>query len=265
MTGVQTCALPICPPPSTLRSHVRLRYAKSDRLIALSHLETMHALLRAFRRAGLPMAFSQGFHPKPRVSFGPALPVGVESRCELIDVELVGSMDGPEVQVRLAPQLPEGLTLLSAESLLPGAPSIGETLRAIHYVAVFPHDSWPEAELAARIEDFTGRDRVVIHRAVAPKNRDRRHHQKIAERKQREIDLKHIVTHIGLDGPDRVAFSLRVDPAGSARPAEVLAAIFGEHGTPPQGVKVQKEGVSLARTEREGPSGQPRAPRYLDA
>jgi radical SAM-linked protein len=244
---------------------VRIRYAKGGRLAALSHLETMHALLRAFRRAGLAMAFSQGYHPKPRVSFGPALPVGVESRCEIVELELVGAADAALVQERLDSQLPVGLTLLSVELLPPGAPGIGEILRGMHYVAVFKDLSWTQARLAERVEAFHEMASAIVHRTAAPKNRDRRRHQKIAERKQREIDLKEIVTHLAVDGPGRVAFSLRVDPAGSARPAEVLAALFGEHGMPPAGVKVLKEGMSLARTERVGPQGQPRAPRYLDA
>jgi hypothetical protein len=78
--------------------------------------------------------------------------------------------------------------------------------------------------------------------------------------------LKEIVTHLELDGPGTVAFSLRADPSGSAKPAEVLAAIFGENGAPPRGVKVLKEGVSFARSgQSRSPQGQPRAPRYLDA
>jgi radical SAM family uncharacterized protein/radical SAM-linked protein len=253
------------PAPSPVRSHVRIRYGKLGRLVALSHLETMHALLRAFRRAGLPMAYSQGYHPKPKVSFGPALSVGVESCCELIDLELVGSADAADVAARLAPQLPEGLLLQSVDLLVPGAASIGESLRALHYVAVFPADSWTETALRARVEAFERQEQALVHRSAPPRNRDRKRHQKIAERKQREINLKEIVTHLGVEGPGRVAFSLRVDPAGSARPAEVLAAIFGEPGMPPTGVKVLKEGVSLARTERDEPQGQPRAPRYLDA
>jgi hypothetical protein len=76
--------------------------------------------------------------------------------------------------------------------------------------------------------------------------------------------LKHIVTHLALEGPATVAFSLRADPSGSAKPAEVLAAIFGD-GALPRGVKVLKEGVSFARTARAPSQGQPRAPRYLDA
>ncbi len=262
---VRAPAPPARPEPSPLRSHVRLRYAKTGRLVALSHLETMHALIRAFRRARLPMAYSQGYHPKPKVSFGPALSVGIESRCELLDLELVGHMDGGEVAARLAPELPEGLTLDSAELLPLGAPGIGESLRAMHYVAVFPDDPWSDGRLDECVEAYLGQERAVVHRTQAPKNKDRKRHQKIAGRKQREINLKDIVTHIGVEGPTRVAFSLRVDPAGSARPAEVLAAIFGDESGPPMGVKLLKEGVSLARTERDGPQGQPRAPRYLDA
>lgn len=253
------------PEPSPLRSRVRIRYAKLGRLVALSHLETMHALLRAFRRARLPMAFSQGYHPKPKVSFGPALSVGIESRCELLDLELVGLAEAGDVEARLAPELPEGLVLDGVELLPSGAPSIGESLRAMHYMAVFPADSWSEGLLLDRVEAYLAQEQALVHRTQAPKNKDRKRHQKIAGRKQREIDLKDIVTHVGVEGPNRVAFSLRVDPAGSARPAEVLAAIFGDEAGPPLGVRVLKEGVSLARTERDGPQGQPRAPRYLDA
>jgi radical SAM-linked protein len=211
------------------------------------------------------MAYSQGFHPKPRVSYGPALPVGVESRAELIDLELLGTVTADEVAARLGPELPEGLPLLSTEAVPTGAPSIGESLRANHYLAVFPGDFWTEASLRERVDAFVGSERALVHRAAAPKNKDRRRRHGIAERKQREINLKEIVTHLGVEGPGRVSFSLRADPAGSARPAEVLAAVFGEDGMPPRGVRVLKEGVSLARTGREGPQGQPRAPRYLDA
>lgn len=252
------------PPDPPERSHVRLRYTKTGRLVALSHLETMHALLRALRRAGLPMAYSQGYHPKPKVSFGPALPVGVESLCEHLDLELVGRHAAAEIAARLAPQLPEGLTVLDAELLEPGAPSVGESIRAVHYRAEFPAETWTEAVLSERVEAFRGAEQAVVTRAAPPKNRQRKRNQKIASRKEREIDLKNVVTHLAVEGPGQVAFSLKADPSGSARPSEVLAAIFGD-GAPPRGVKVLKEGVSLARAPRGRGDGQPRAPRYLDA
>jgi radical SAM family uncharacterized protein/radical SAM-linked protein len=273
---------PPAPQPPPFHSHVRVRYAKQGRIVALSHLELMHTLLRAVRRAGLPVAFSQGFHPKPRVSFGPALPVGVESLCEYLDLELLGSSDARDVGDRLARELPPGLTVLSAEALDPRAPSISEALRAVHYRAEFPgrralpadggrpepeqfpEHTWDEEELRTRVEAFLGAEEALVTRASPQKNRSRGRHQKVAARKEREIDLKRLVTHLAVEGPGVVAFSLRADPSGSAKPAEVLAAIFGD-GTVPAGVKVLKEGVSFDRTRHGQPEGQPRAPRYLDA
>jgi radical SAM-linked protein len=240
-----------------------VRYAKLNRLVALSHLETMHAILRAVRRAGLPVAYSQGFHPKPRVSFGPALPVGVESLCEDFDLDLLGPADPEDVARRLARELPEDLRVQSAERVDGAEPSINEALRAVHYRLDFPEEGWGEDVLARCVAEFQGAERAVVTRAAPPKNRRGKRPQKVAERAGREIDLKDIVTHLALEGPSTVAFSLRADPSGSAKPAEVLAAIFGG-GELPRGVKVLKEGVSFARTARP-PRGQPRAPRYLDA
>jgi radical SAM-linked protein len=224
----------------------------------------MHGLLRAVRRAGLPVAYSQGYHPKPKVSFGPALPVGVESLCEHVDLELVGPADPAEVALRLGRELPEDFRVMQADLVDPGEPSISEALRAVHYRAEFPQEGWGEDLLAERVAAFQGSDRAVVTRAAPPKSRRGKRPQKIAERAGREIDLKQIVTHLAVEGPVTVAFSLRADPSGSAKPAEVLAAIFGD-GTPPRGVKVLKEGVSFARTARARSTGQPRAPRYLDA
>jgi radical SAM-linked protein len=261
--------VPAPPPPPrrpepTGRSRVRVRYAKLGRLVALSHLETMHALLRAVRRAGLPVVYSQGFHPKPRVSFGPALPVGVESLCEHMDLEIAGPADPAEIAARLGAQLPRDFRVVEAALVDPGEPSVSEALRAVHFRAEFPREGWGEEALARRVAAFQGADRAVVTRAAPPKSRGGNRQQKIADRPGREIDLKQIVTHLAVEGPVTVAFSLRADPSGSAKPAEVLAAIFGD-GTPPRGVKVLKEGVSFARTARPRSQGQPRAPRYLDA
>jgi radical SAM family uncharacterized protein/radical SAM-linked protein len=254
---------PPAPPPPELRTIVRIRYAKLGRVIALSHLETVHTLLRAVRRAGLPVAFSQGYHPKPRVSFGPALPVGVESLCEHLDLELVGPADAAEVARRLAPELPEGLEVREASLVDPREPSVIEAQRAVHYRADLSGAGLDDAEIARRIAEFAGAEQAVVTRAPPPKNR-RGGRRKVAAGPGKEIDLKGLVTHLAAEGGGAVAFSLRADPSGSAKPAEVLGAIFGD-GTAPRGVKLLKEGVSFARSGEGRPEGQPRAPRYLDA
>jgi radical SAM family uncharacterized protein/radical SAM-linked protein len=255
---------PARPPPPLARTHVRLRWTKLGRVVALSHLETMHAVLRAVRRAQLPVAYSQGYHPKPRVSFGPALPVGVESVSEHLDLELVGVADPEDVRSRLARELPEGLRILDAQLLDPRTPSISESMRAVHYRVEFPLPAWDEATLSERIAAFADADQAVVTRPAPQRNRNGKR-QKVADTKRREIDLKEIVTHLAVDGPGTVAFSLRADPSGSAKPAEVLAAVFGD-GAPPRGVKVLKEGVSFAKAgqgRRDGPD--PRPLRDLDA
>ncbi|MGE5459361.1 MAG: TIGR03960 family B12-binding radical SAM protein [Solirubrobacterales bacterium] len=255
-------ARPEPPPPSPARTHVRVRYAKRGRLVALSHLETMHAILRAVRRAGLPVAYSQGFHPKPKVGFGPALPVGVESEAEYMDLELVGLHSAADVDVALAGRLPPGLDVLEARELDPRADSISAALRAAHYLADFPQD-WAGGDLGDRIAAFEQADRALVRRPPPPRRKEGRRGENIAQPKAKEIDLKHVVTHLALEGERRVAFSLRADPSGSAKPVEVLAAVFGEDGAPPRGVKVLKEGVSFARSPA-GHGGPPRT-RDLDA
>ncbi|HVP68995.1 MAG TPA: TIGR03960 family B12-binding radical SAM protein [Anaeromyxobacteraceae bacterium] len=252
------------PADSPVRTHVRVRYAKEGRLVALSHLEVMTAVLRAIRRAGLPVAFSQGYHPKPRVAFGPALPVGVESSAEYLDLELQGVLDAEEAGRRLGSALPGGLTVLEARRIDPRTPSLSESVRAVHYRVEFPEGWSPEA-LARRIDGFHSAGQAVVRRAAPPRPRDKKRNHRFAATREREIDLKEMVTHLSVEGSGRVAFSLKAGPSGSAKPAEVLAAVFGD-GAPPRGVRVLKEGVSFARTPPELATGQrPRSPRYADA
>jgi len=104
-----------------------------------------------------------------------------------------------------------------------------------------------------------------VRRHVQPKSGLRKRGEKIAPGKAREIDLKEMVTHLAIEGQGRVTFSLKADPSGSAKPAEVLAAVFGD-GSPPRGVKILKEGASFERTSgARQRTASPRAPRYLDA
>ncbi len=100
--------------------HYRIWYDKIGPAAYLSQLELQSTLERAMRRAGLPLTFSAGFHPMPRISFGRALPVGVESRCEWFTVFLRQAMPGDAVRQALAPVLPLGLGLLRVEEIGPG-------------------------------------------------------------------------------------------------------------------------------------------------
>src|SRR5262249_17886956 len=81
-------------------------------------------LARAARRAGLPVAFSRGHHPLPRLSFGPALPLGASSEDELFDLDLTAPVGTVEALATLGSELPEGLALLGAVDIPRSARSI---------------------------------------------------------------------------------------------------------------------------------------------
>ncbi|MBG0789077.1 MAG: TIGR03960 family B12-binding radical SAM protein [Desulfovibrionaceae bacterium] len=101
-------------------SHFRLWFEKDGPAAFLSQLELQAVFERAFRRAELPLAFSAGFHPMPRLSFGKALPVGVESRAEWINVFFREDFDPEDVVARLAPVMPLGLRPFRADRLSMG-------------------------------------------------------------------------------------------------------------------------------------------------
>src|SRR5712672_3176263 len=184
------------PPPPPLpegRTTLRLRYAKEERAVALSHLETMTALLRTFRRAKLSIPHTHGFHPKPRVSFGPACPVGTESQAEYLDLELHGTPAAEEVAEQIHRELPEGFRLLSCEPGDAAAESLSRTIRAIEYRVELP-DGAPDP--VERLAEFASRAEAAVLREREGKAPVR-------------IDLKSALQSLEAVGPRELRFTLR--------------------------------------------------------
>lgn len=111
----QPPAAPGLAPALTARAvRYRIWHSKEGEAAYISQLELQTLLDRAMRRAGLPLSFSQGFHPMPLLSFGRALPVGVQSRAEWFSVTLREPMSAAEVMARLGPRMISGMRLLKA-------------------------------------------------------------------------------------------------------------------------------------------------------
>jgi len=106
-------AAPVC--------KVRLRYAKRGKLRFTSHRDVARAFERALRRAGLPMAYSQGYHPHPKFSWLVAAPTGAASDAEYVEIALVEHLDPEMVRARLDAALPDGLAVLEGVLAGPGA------------------------------------------------------------------------------------------------------------------------------------------------
>jgi radical SAM family uncharacterized protein/radical SAM-linked protein len=115
------------------QARIRLTYTKLGRARFIGTVELTTLFYRAARRAGLPIAFSQGYHPLPRFAFGPALPVGVESNGELVDIDLTQPLGVDEVRERLGAQLPEGMRIVAAESVPLRGRSIAMRIAAFRY------------------------------------------------------------------------------------------------------------------------------------
>ncbi len=122
----------------TGRVRLRIRFSKLGKIRWTSHRDLARMWERAFRRVQLPLAYSEGFSPRPKVSFGLALPTGHESVAEFLDVELTG-LDGPAfdglpsgaaaldgLPARLSAALPVGVDATAVAVLPPGSPSLQE-------------------------------------------------------------------------------------------------------------------------------------------
>ncbi len=112
---------------------VRIRFSKRGKVRFISHRDVARAFERAFRIEQLPLAFTEGFSPRPKVSFGLALSVGHESDAEYLDVELTDSVDTDVLAERLTPALPEGMPATGAVRLIERAPALQESITEVQY------------------------------------------------------------------------------------------------------------------------------------
>lgn len=112
---------------------LRLKYCKTQAGRFLSHLDQVRTLERAFRRAELPLAFSEGFNPHPKVSYGSALAVGVTSDGEYLDLELREALPLAEIKERLISSMPPALQLLEIKELSARTVSLSALINLARY------------------------------------------------------------------------------------------------------------------------------------
>ncbi|WP_432821879.1 TIGR03960 family B12-binding radical SAM protein [Trichloromonas sp.] len=171
-------------PDNEARHKVRLRLRKEGRARMVAHLEFMTLVQRAVRRAGLPLRFSQGFHPAPRISFPDALPTGVESDAEIIDLELFRPVSAEEAVTALNRQLPEGFRVLEGAAVDWKTPAPSVSIMESVYRLQLPET--PPADLANRVAAFLAAETVTT-------TRDKGDGRTI------EVDLRPGVTALELD------------------------------------------------------------------
>ncbi len=175
--------MPEGPAPAPVTQRLRLRYAKRGRLRFTSHRDISRAVERAVRRAGIPVAFSAGFTPHPKISYAGAAATGVASEAEYLEIGLTAPCDPHRVRADLDDALPEGLDVLDA--VVAGAGTLADRLEASSWLVRLPGVAPDVAEAAARafmasgeieVERLTkkGRRRFDARAAVIACELDRR-------------------------------------------------------------------------------------------
>ena len=134
---------------------VGIEFRKEGAARFLSHLELMRLWERALRRAGLPLAYSQGFNPHPRFSLASALALGIASAREYLEVELAGRLQAEEIAGLLAPEMPPGLAVNRVRELRPGTRSLTALIDRAAYSLEAPLTRpLAPGELKAALERF---------------------------------------------------------------------------------------------------------------
>ncbi|MDP8215303.1 MAG: TIGR03936 family radical SAM-associated protein [Candidatus Euphemobacter frigidus] len=112
---------------------LRLTYSKTGLIRFISHRDLLRLFFRSFTRAKLPVAYSEGFNPHPRVSFCPPLKVGMEGLNELLEMVLIRPVEEDQAVVDLNRVLPPGVRVSGAELLSPDTISLGKAIREVEY------------------------------------------------------------------------------------------------------------------------------------
>jgi len=208
---------------------IRVRFQKRDQLKAISHLDLMRSFERTLRRTGMPLRMSEGFNPRPRISFPMPLGVGMEGLDEVMEFELADWVYPPEVERRLREQLPNGLELLSATVADPGKSAQG---RAATYEVA------PSSELAKdpRLNDESLRS--LLAREEIPVRR-------IRKGREKTVNVRPFVLDLARRG-DNVVLRVKADSKGSTRPEEILRALGFDDATCRTSFTIARTRVELA-------------------
>lgn len=247
---------PTGPPPPPVVQRLRIRYAKRGRLRFTSHRDIQRAFERALRRAGVPMAFSAGFSPHPRISWAGAAPTGTASEAEYVEIAVSARVDPERLRADLDAALPPDLDVLEVVEAS-GTGSLMDRLEASVWRVELPGVS-PEVARTA-VDIFLAAESVQVER--------------LTKNGMRTFDARSAV--LGLDCPDNGS-NLHSSPCAilqvvvrhstpAVRPDDVLTGLANVAGLelpPPAGSEqsgATRSGLGSARVTRlgQGPLGSP--------
>jgi len=191
---------------------IRITFAKQGALRYTGHLDLHKLWERAARRAELPLAYSQGFHPQPKMTIAAALPLGFSSRCEVIDMRLEQDVPLDGMREKLQQTLPTGIQVSNVESVDEKLPALQTQVASVEY-EVNLTEAVDSSELNQRIDSVMGSESII------------------RERRGKTYDLRPLIEELTLTPPSlpegegpgvRVFMRLAAREGATGRPEEVL-------------------------------------------
>lgn len=199
---------------------LRIHFAKTEAMRYTGHLDLHRAWERTMRRAGLPLAYSQGFRPHPRINLGCALPLGFTSRDEVVDIWLEQSCSTEEVESLLKDALPPGIQLRCVEVADEKEPALQAQVQAAEYLITF----------LQALPDLDANLECIRQSESLPR-----------QRRGKAYDLRPLILEM---------HRLRDDEAGQPRLQIILSAREGATGRPEEVILALGGEPNLSRVER---------------
>jgi len=193
---------------------LRVTFARGEKLKYLSHLDLMRLWGRALRRAGIPLVYSSGFSPHPKLSLAAPLPIGVTSEAELMDLFLSRRLSPYLFMKAVSPQLPQGIEVLATQEVGLRLPSAQSQVRFAEYRVEVETEMSPD-EVRARLASLLALRQLPW--------------QHMRDTGPRKYDLRALIDDLwlapGKPRPVTLGMRLRTDDRASGRPDQVAIAL----------------------------------------
>jgi radical SAM-linked protein len=240
----------------------RFRFEKTGPAALLGHLDLVRELPRVMRRLGAPLAYSLGFHPRPDLTFSPALSVGVLSLCEVVDIKLLVDVDPASMLEEMTALAASGLAFRAGVALGPEDAGVTKIVTGARYLLTFARSALThlggDAWLAAGVERFLALPEWKVRREI--------------EGLAKYVDVRAFVTGARMGGVEAaretakagligdlaiVEVDVKILGSGGVKAVEIAEAITGEQGFPHRAIRAALYG------ERDGARLDPLFPEAL--
>lgn len=193
----------------------RVRFTKEPNLRYLSHLELIRGIERAIRRAQLQMVYSEGFHPHPKLGFGPALAVGIASSDEYFDMELVQEYPEEKILESLNQALTEGLKVLAVKKIIQRVKPLNAVINRASYAMILKVNPQERQEVLDQLNKL-----LILTTVEVVRN---------SKEGQKVVNIRpwlHTLT-IGIKDDDllELEFGGEIGSGGNLRPDDLLSVI----------------------------------------